>query len=218
MARLLGQLGHLIKVLRDSSDEQLSVGELNMITQEDQAEIQSWNSHPIPSQPTLIHKEMLKTASLSPANPAICAWDGEWTYSELDNITSRLAALIKFSTSDQEHAILPIYLQKSKWVVASMLAVMKAGHAFTLIDPNDPPARVAQVVGQTGATVSLTSKLYSSKVRGIVGRCIVIDDELVQSLICTCASKPDLVLAAVAPEDLAYVIFTSGSTGDQRAS
>ncbi|KAG9496487.1 Beauvericin nonribosomal cyclodepsipeptide synthetase bea1 [Fusarium musae] len=135
---------------------------------------------------------------------------------QLDNITSRLAALIKFSTPDQEHAILPIYLQKSKWVVASMLAVLKAGHAFTLIDPNDPPARVAQVVGQTGATVSLTSKLYSSKVRGIVGRCIVIDDELVQSLICTCASKQDLVLAAVAPEDLAYVIFTSGSTGDPK--
>ncbi|KAF5627285.1 enniatin synthase [Fusarium tjaetaba] len=216
MTRLLGQLGHLIQVLRDSSDKQLCIGELNMITQEDQAEIQSWNSHPIPSQPTLIHKEMLKTASLFPANPAICAWDGEWTYSELDNITSRLAALIKFSMPDQEHAILPIYFQKSKWVVASMLAVMKAGHAFTLIDPNDPPARVAQVVGQTGATVALTSKLYSSKVQEIVGRCIVVDEELVQSLICTCTFYPDLVLAEVLPEDLAYVIFTSGSTGDPK--
>ncbi|KAF5970869.1 enniatin synthase [Fusarium coicis] len=216
MPRLLAQLGHLIQVLGDSTDKLLSVGELNMITQEDQAEIQSWNSHHIPSQPTLIHKEMLKTAYLSPANPAICAWDGEWTYSELDNITSRLAALIKFSIPDQEHAILPIHFQKSKWVVASILAVMKAGHAFTLIDPNDPPARVAQVVGQTGATVSLASKLYSSKVQGIVGRCIVVDGELVQSLICTCTFDPDLVLATVAPKDLAYVIFTSGSTGDPK--
>ncbi|KAG5808758.1 hypothetical protein H9Q71_006773 [Fusarium xylarioides] len=218
MARILRQLGHLIQRLRDFPDNQLSVGELDMITQEEQAEIQSWNSHPIPSQPTLIHKEMLKTASLSPNKAAICAWDGEWTYSELDNITSRLAALIKFSTPDQEHAILPIYFEKSKWVVASMLAVMKAGHAFTLIDPNDPPARVSQVVGQTGATAALTSKLYRTKVQGIIERCIIVDDELVQSLICTCTCTVnlDLGLATVTPEDLAYVIFTSGSTGDPK--
>ncbi|ENH70882.1 Enniatin synthase [Fusarium oxysporum f. sp. cubense race 1] len=163
IARLLRQLGHLIQLLRDSPDKLPSAGEVDILTPEDQAEIQSWNSHPIPSQNTLIHKEMLKKASLSPSKAAVCAWDGDWTYSELDNITSRLAALIKFSTPDQEHAILPIYFEKSKWVVASMLAVMKAGHAFTLIDPNDPPARVAQVVGQTGATVALTSKLYSGK-------------------------------------------------------
>ncbi|EMT65569.1 Enniatin synthase [Fusarium odoratissimum] len=163
IARLLRQLGHLIQRLRDSPDELPSAGEVDILTPEDQAEIQSWNSHPIPSQNTLIHKEMLKNAFLSPSKAAVCAWDGEWTYSELDNITSRLAALIKFSTADQEHAILPTYFEKSKWVVASMLAVMKAGHAFTLIDPNDPPARVAQVVGQTGATVALTSRLYSGK-------------------------------------------------------
>ncbi|KAF4947796.1 hypothetical protein FGADI_10129 [Fusarium gaditjirri] len=216
MARLLLQFIRVIQALRDSLDHPVSVGELNLITKEDQAEIQSWNSHPIPSQNTLIHREMLKTASISPTKIAICAWDGGWTYSELDNITSRLAALIKLSTPDQEHAILPIYFDKSKWVVASMLAVMKAGHAFTLIDPNDPPARVAQVVGQTGATVALTSKLYSGKVQGIVGRCIVVDDEVVQSLLCTCAFTSDLVLATVTPEDLAYVIFTSGSTGDPK--
>lgn len=216
IARLLRQLGHLVKRIRVSPDKLPSAGELDILTPEDQAEIQSWNSHPYPSQTTLIHKEMLKAASISPSKVAICAWDGEWTYSELDNITSRLAALIKFSTPDQKHAILPIYFEKSKWVVASMLAVMKAGHAFTLIDPNDPPARVAQVVGQTGATVALTSRLYRSKVQGIIERCIVVEDDLVQSFLCTCALKPDLTLANVTSEDLAYVIFTSGSTGDPK--
>ncbi|KAF5546398.1 enniatin synthase, partial [Fusarium phyllophilum] len=108
IARLLRQLGHLIQVLRVSQDTSMCVAELDMITKEDRAEIQNWNSILVPAQPNLIHKEMLKTASLSPNTAAICAWDGEWTYSELDNITSRLAALIKFSTPDQEHAILPI--------------------------------------------------------------------------------------------------------------
>ncbi|KAF9766999.1 Beauvericin nonribosomal cyclodepsipeptide synthetase bea1 [Fusarium sp. DS 682] len=216
MARLLRQLGHLIQYLRDSSGDLPSVGDVEMVTQEDRAEIQSWNSQPIPAQDTLIHKEMLNTAAVSPNKAAICAWDGEWTYSELDSITSRLAALIKLSTADKEHAILPIYFEKSKWVVASMLAVMKAGHAFTLIDPNDPPARVSQVVQQTSATIALTSRLYSSTVEAIVGRCIVVDGDLVQSLMCTCNFNTDLVLSMITPQDLAYVIFTSGSTGDPK--
>ncbi|KAF4341220.1 enniatin synthase [Fusarium beomiforme] len=214
--RFLRQLGHLIQYLRDSSDNLPSVGEVEIITPEDQSEIQSWNSHPIPAQDTLIHKEMLKAAAVSPHKAAICAWDGEWTYSELDNITSRLAALISLSTAGKEHAILPIYFEKSKWVVASMLAVMKAGHAFTLIDPNDPPARVSQVVQQTSATIAITSRLYSSTVEAIVGRCIVVDDDLVQSLLCTCSFNTDLILSPVTSHDLAYVIFTSGSTGDPK--
>ncbi|RSL90269.1 Enniatin synthase, partial [Fusarium oligoseptatum] len=52
--------------------------------------------------------------------------------------------------------------------------------------------------------------------RDIVGRCIVIDDDLVQSLICACFGNTDLVLSKVTSQDLAYVIFTSGSTGDPK--
>ncbi|KAF5635719.1 enniatin synthase, partial [Fusarium sp. NRRL 25303] len=51
IARLLRQLGQLIQRLRVSPDELPSAGELEILTSEDQAEIQSWNSHPIPSQP-----------------------------------------------------------------------------------------------------------------------------------------------------------------------
>ncbi|KAF5007943.1 hypothetical protein FDECE_5755 [Fusarium decemcellulare] len=211
IARLLRQLGSLIQHLQSSTDDLPCVGQVDMVTQEDRAEIESWNSDPIQAQDTLIHSEMLKWASDFPNETAIVSWDGDWTYAELDKVSSRLAQHIKSIDLGREQTILPLYFEKSKWVVAAMLAVLKAGHAFTLIDPSDPQARMSQVVQQTSATVALTSKLHCSTVQEVVGRCIVVDDDLVQSL-------PDegLFTSTAKPHDLAYAIFTSGSTGNPK--
>ncbi|CAJ0555335.1 Ff.00g054000.m01.CDS01 [Fusarium sp. VM40] len=209
MARLLRQLGHLIQNLQTSTD--LPVEKVDMMTQEDWSEIERWNSDSIDARDTLIHREMLKWTSQSPNKAAVAAWDGEWTYAELDDVSSRLAQYINSTDLGKEHVIVPIYFEKSKWVVASMLAVLKAGHAFTLIDPSDPPARTAQVVQQTSATVALTSKLHRETVQSTVGRCIVVDDDFVQSL-----PQSSELSASVKANDLAYVIFTSGSTGDPK--
>ncbi|RGP74019.1 enniatin synthase [Fusarium sporotrichioides] len=208
--RLLHQLGHLVKYLQSSSDL-YSVAKVNLMTESDQGEIESWNSEPLQVQDTLIHHEMLKAVSHSPTKTAIQAWDGDWTYSELDNVSSRLAAYIKSLDLGAEQAIIPVYFEKSKWVIASMLAVLKSGNAFTLIDPNDPPARTAQVIMQTRATVALTSKLHCETVQKLVGRCVVVDEEILQSV-----SLSDDFSSPAKPHDLAYVIFTSGSTGDPK--
>jgi amino acid adenylation domain-containing protein len=214
ISRLLRQLGSLIQHLQRSTDDLPRVGDVDMVTPEDQAEILSWNSELIPAQDTQIHREILKWAAASPDKIAVLSWDGEWTYAELDRVSTRLAAYIKSSVSGKEQMILPLYFEKSKWVIATILAVLKAGHAFTLIDPNDPPARTSQVVQQTCSTVALTSKLHCSKVQAVVGRSIVIDDDLLHSLPET--GDDDLFTSTAKPQDLAYAIFTSGSTGDPK--
>ncbi|KAF4998953.1 hypothetical protein FGRMN_2752 [Fusarium graminum] len=209
MTRFLKQLGLLIQNLQ-SSTEAPSAKLVEMVTEDDMTEIETWNSDLIQAQDKLIHREMLKWASDSPDKPAVSAWNGQWSYTELDHVSSRLAQHILSIDLGEDHAIIPIYFEKSKWVVASMLAVLKAGHAFTLIDPSDPPARTRQVVGQTSASIALTSKIHRDTVEATVGRCIIVDDEFIQSL----AHASDL--PTVQPSDLAYVIFTSGSTGDPK--
>ncbi|KAK2685099.1 Enniatin synthetase [Fusarium oxysporum] len=214
MTRFLRQLGCLIEQLQSSTDNVPCVRQVDTVTREDRAEIESWNSEPIQAQDTLIHSEMLKWAADFPNKTAVVSWDGEWTYAELDNVSSRLAQHIKSIDFGKKQAILPLYFEKSKWVVASMLAVLKAGHSFTLIDPSDPLARMSQVLEQTAATIALTSKLHCNTVQDIVGRCIVVDDELIQSL--TQTGDDELPTFTAKPRDLAYIIFTSGSTGDPK--
>ncbi|KAM3513239.1 hypothetical protein MY11210_003105 [Beauveria gryllotalpidicola] len=211
MARFLRQLGFLINKLQ-STDGSPCVGQLDVLAPEDRAEIESWNSDPLQTQDCLIHSEVVKNADDTPNRPAVCAWDGEWTYSELNDVSSRLA-LYLMSLDLGQKLIMPIYLEKSKWVIAAILAVLKAGHAFTLIDPNDPPARTAQIIKQASATIALTCALHQSKMQAVVGRCITVDDDLVQTLT---TFKGSQIASAAKPGDLAYVIFTSGSTGDPK--
>ncbi|CEJ80096.1 hypothetical protein VHEMI00301 [[Torrubiella] hemipterigena] len=210
VARLLRQFGGLIRQLQSSSDSELRLGQLDMATTDDKEEIQGWNSEPLVAKDTLLHTELLRTALSSPNQPAISAWDGDWTYAELDNVSTQLAEHLESVDFGKEQAIVPLYFEKSKWVVASMLAVLKAGHAFTLIDPKDPPGRVSQVVEQSRAAVALTSKLHHNTVQGLVGRGIVVDDDLVTS---KSSGQEPRVKSAPKSNDLSYVIFTSGSTG-----
>lgn len=212
MARFLRQLGCLIQQFQSHTVDLPLVGQLDVVTREDRAEIESWNSEQLQVHDATIHDVISKRAADAPDTAAVFAWDGEWTYAKLDNVSSRLAAHIQSLDLGKGQAILPLCFEKSKWVVAAMLAVLKAGRAFTLIDPNDPPARMAQVCRQTSATVALTSKLHSINISAVAGRCIVVDDDFLQSLSCDEGRfKP-----IVKPQDLAYAIFTSGSTGEPK--
>ncbi|KAI0543201.1 hypothetical protein GGR58DRAFT_519334 [Xylaria digitata] len=187
MARFLRQLGCLIQQFQCHGVDLPLVRQLDLVTQEDRAEIANWNSESLRANDVLIHDVIAARAAVVPGKTAVSAWDGEWTYAELEN---------------------------SKWVVAGVLAVLKAGRAFTLIDPSSPRARIAQICRQTSATVALTSKLHRDTMRAVVGHCIVVDDNAFQSLSC----DERWVQPKVKPRDLAYVLFTSGSTGEPKGS
>ncbi|KAI7761673.1 hypothetical protein LZL87_014180 [Fusarium oxysporum] len=208
IARFLRQLGYLIQQLMSDGIE-LPARELTSITPEDRAEILKWNMQKPRPIEACIHDVVSKQALAQPHKPAVFAWDGEWSFSELDNLSSRLARYIKASESDLG-VVVPLCFEKSKWVIAAMLAVLKAGRAFTLIDPSYPLARIAQICQQISSKVALSSKMQHTAMSALVTHCIAVDDNLMESLP---SDGLDPTLSSVMPGDLAYVVFTSGSTG-----
>ncbi|KAI8626692.1 hypothetical protein F5Y19DRAFT_218284 [Xylariaceae sp. FL1651] len=214
MSRFLKQLGCLIQQFQSHGTKLSLVGRLDLITKEDRAEIATWNSVSPQVRNGNIHSLVTSSATAVPEKIAVSAWDGDWTFAELEDVSSRLAAHIHTNTPSQSQAVVPICYEKSKWVVAGMLAVLKAGRAFTLVDPSLPRARIAQICRQTSATLALTSKLHYDTMATIVERCVVVDDETFRLL----PGQEEWVPPTVKPRDLAYILFTSGSTGEPKGA
>ncbi|KAH6897303.1 hypothetical protein B0T10DRAFT_506885 [Thelonectria olida] len=146
-----------------------------------------------------------------PDAPAICSWDGYFTYKTLDQLSSRLAArMASFGVGPD--VIVPILCEKSTTAVVCMLAVCKAGGAFAALDTSHPDERLAEIIRDTKATLLLTSSSQSHRFSEFPClSAMEVSIEIVSSL--PPIPEPLAPHPKASSSDLMYTIFTSGSTG-----
>lgn len=173
-------------------------------------EIWRWNHTLPPSYNFCMHDMVAERAQRSPNKVAICSWDGELTYAEVDQYSTRVASILRQEMGVQLRDIIPVCFEKSRWTIVAVLAVMKAGATFAMMDPTLPLARLQNMATQVGAKTMVTSRLQNELSMEIMpsGNRIVVEPDTFHTL-------PQVVpeLPAVPPSTLMYIIFTSGSTG-----
>ncbi|KAF4156800.1 hypothetical protein CNMCM6069_006322 [Aspergillus lentulus] len=90
-----------------------------------------------------------------PSRLAVDAWDIQFTYQELDELSTNLAQhLVAIGVRTGE--FVPICLEKSGWTPIAMLAVIKSGAAFILLDPAVPVQRLIDSCRQAKLDLVLT--------------------------------------------------------------
>jgi non-ribosomal peptide synthetase component F len=114
--------------------------------------------------------------------------------------------------------IVPICFEKSVWTQVAILAVLLNGATFVLLDPKLPSDRLAAIVEDVDARLSLCQRSTEQVLSACSPRLKLLrldeslsmgqNSEEVQTRILD-LYKPTLV----APKDSAYIVFTSGSTG-----
>lgn len=173
-------------------------------------EIWRWNSTVPPTIERCVHELIGMKAQSKPKSAAICAWDGEMTFGELDMISTRLAGhLVQLGVKAE--TLVPLCFEKSMWMVVAILSVLKAGGAFVPMDPDHPSSRHEEILGQIGASVILTSRQHSGLFGNSPNRQVVAIDRAFTSQL---PQVVDTVFSLmVKPSNTAYIIFTSGSTG-----
>ncbi|KAH8427277.1 nonribosomal peptide synthase SidD [Aspergillus melleus] len=189
----------------------IPVADLTRPTESDIGEIWRWNHQLPPVYDFCMHDMVSERARDLPDKVAISSWDGNLTYGQIDRYSTLVASSLR-QMGVKLHDVLPICFEKSRWTIVAVLAAMKSGATFVLMDPTLPLARLQNVATQVGAEAMLTSRMQQELSTAIIPneRQIVVEAELF-------ANMPNLQtiapLPAVPSSALMYMIFTSGSTG-----
>lgn len=178
------------------------------LTAEQLVQIWSWNTPLPPTLEICMHELVADQANKDPGRPAVHSWDGAFTYGEVNSKSDQFAAHL-VSLGVKIGSIVPLCFEKSRWTVVAVLAVMKSGGTFALMDPSQPEGRLRTIVEQTGATTIVTSKLQEDLGRRIAPNATRITLSGGHfSTYDTSSSLP-----SVPASTNLYIQFTSGSTG-----
>jgi amino acid adenylation domain-containing protein len=189
------------------ADEAKLPNGVETLSSADERQIWEWNRDVPEVISTSVHSLISSRTLSQPDLPAVCSWDGDFTYGELADLSSTLAAYLETQGVGPE-VLVPLCFEKSKWTIVSMLATVKAGGAFVPIDPTQPQNRINHIVGQTGARLVLSSRDYAETCKEMVDLVFVVDESNVMAL-----AKGQPSSSSASPKNAAYCIFTSGSSG-----
>lgn len=110
-------------------------------------------------------------------------------------------------------AVVALLADRGPDLLAAMIAVQRVGAAFLNLDPDQPPARLATILGSSGARVLLTGRAQSSMVEALLEPLVErIQVAELEDAIAPGVTKPARAARRTA-SSLAYLIYTSGSSG-----
>ena len=146
---------------------------------------------PFPNDQSIIelYKEQV---TLTPNQTALIFGDTKLTYRALDIQSTQLASYLLTRYEIKPETPIGVQLERSEWLIISLLAVLKTGAAYVPIDTRYPESRIQFILEDTNCKLVITA--------GIL-------DQFKSTEV---VSKP---LPQMTPQSLAYIMYTSGSTG-----
>ena len=155
-------------------------------------------------------------AQRTPDAPAVVDNESQFTYGEMERYSNALARrLIDFGVKLDDFVC--VMLDRKKEFPLSVLAIHKAGAAYTPLDFEYPNERLSYMLENSESKVLITSHdvLEAKQAEGdfdsAAARVFFIDDFITEA---EDAEHIDLSH----PEGLAYMIYTSGSTGKPKGA
>lgn len=214
MQGLLFQFEHVIRQL-GSSDTGKPLREVSLVSPQDLEQLEGWNGKPAKTA-GLPFDEIHRHFEIKPESAAVCSWDGNLTYAQLDHLSSRLANHLASKNGVGPETIVPICFDRSLWMIVAVIAVMRTGAAFTLLDPAYPIQRLERIIEITSAETVLVSRLCHDLFPTVASKRLTIDERFFaeEDLLAQASTSPEESYSdATSGENAMYVVFASGSTG-----
>jgi amino acid adenylation domain-containing protein len=164
-----------------------------------------------------IHELFEEQATKTPDDVAVIFEAEQITFKELDQRANQLAHYLQRHGVGPE-TVVAICMERSIEMVVALLGTLKAGGAFVPVDPSYPAERVAFLLEDSRASITLTQErvLRTLPVSAAEPVCLFINIDRGQAEIAR--ESTTAPVCAATPENAAYVIYTSGSTGTPKGS
>jgi len=187
------------------ADEQQFISELDILLAEERAKLLSgigMNYHAYPNDKTIVElfEDQVKKR---PNDLAVIFKENNLTYKELNEFANQVAHYLIETYKVQPEDKIGLLLDRSEWMIISILGVLKSGVAYVPISPEYPQDRIAYIE----VTAELKTTIVEAGYETYVKESTSIDEILTQEL---STSNPRTKLK---PNHLAYILFTSGTTG-----
>lgn len=157
----------------------------------------------------LLHPLVRASAARTPDRVAVCGWDGDITYAELDALADVLGQRLRRIGVEAGDRV-GLWLDKSVLAVAAMQACLRIGAVYVPVDPLSPTPRANTIVRDAGARVVVTDEHRVAKAEAPTMQ-VATGEEGWRALM-----RGGERLAehhSPAETELAYILYTSGSTG-----
>ncbi|QUC20481.1 uncharacterized protein UV8b_04722 [Ustilaginoidea virens] len=212
-----GNLAAVLRLLSDESHYSHRVGSIAAETQTPFGlhRIWGWNQRVPPARHACIHHLVAQRVQQQPSAPAVCAWDGDLTYSQLHDLSGNLAS--RLVSMGAAGTFVPLFFEKSMWMPVAALSVMKAGGACVAFDMTLPEERLRSLAAQIPFRLAISSVENTGLAKKLIAEDV---DMLVVGPRSRSVAPPEQVveLPSVQPSQTLYVVFTSGSTGTPKAA
>ncbi|KAA8649517.1 Nonribosomal peptide synthetases (NRPS) [Aspergillus tanneri] len=163
--RMIYQFEHILNQAIGSPETTLD--RLDIVSPQDMMQLSEWHQAlPQAHEDSGLYELVLSHAVQHPHASAIYAWDGVVSYLELDDLSLRLAKRLQ-GLGVRRGSMIPLCLDRSKWVIICMIAVLRAGGACVMLDPSHPTERTEDILRRTEAELVLTSSVHQDRFANI---------------------------------------------------
>ncbi|GAB2198755.1 amino acid adenylation domain-containing protein [Sessilibacter sp. MAH4] len=217
---------HLLQQIVSSAQKPLA--DINFVTDKDLNIWQGYNNTHNPwleknpaHKPALNFVDFFETKALAqPNNIAITDNTSNSeiiTYQTLSRRSAKLAKLIgdKIGPTDTQK-IVAVCLPRESSLICALLAVLKSGHIYLPIDPDQPSARRALILESAQADIIITNEFFAPSFEDQFASNILLYDEALidaEKILTINGSSIATDCAHNTNKPLAYILYTSGSTG-----
>lgn len=141
-----------------------------------------------------------KQVELAPESTALIFEHNQISYGQLNEQANRLADFLRIKYQIQPDDLVGMMLERSEWMVMTIMGILKSGGAYVPVDINYPQERINYMLDDSNCKVVIDQDVLNE---------FFENESLYQSF-----NQQN----EVKPNHLAYVIYTSGTTGQPKGN